>query len=144
MADKNLQKFKDVLRSEHLKVTPQRLAVFEEVCSTDDHRDADDIYLSLKQREKAVSRATVYRTVDLLLKYNFVSRIDIEDGKWRYEHWLDCTRHDHLICVRCGNIVEFSDKNIQIREKRIAKSFDYTLVRHVLNLFGYCSDCRGN
>lgn len=141
MTRQNLAQFKSVLKEENLKFTPQRLEVFREVCDSDEHRESEEIYLALRRRDVGVSRATVFRTMDLLYKHGFVSRMDIGDGKWRYEHWLDCTHHDHLICIRCGKIVEFLDPEIEKLQEKVCSRFDYQLVRHIHQLFGMCKSC---
>lgn len=141
MKNKGIEEFKTALRTEDLKVTPQRLTVFEEVCSNKEHRNAEDIFIALQNRGKNVSRATVYRTVELLLKYELVTRLDTGDGKWKYEHWLDCSHHDHLICIRCGKIIEFIDEKIEDRQEKICNHHGYKLVRHIHQLFGLCGEC---
>ena len=142
MTDIELKKFKRVLHEENLKLTPQRVEVFREVCDSDEHRESEEIYLSLRQRDVNISRATVYRTMDILYQHDLVQRMDIGDGKWRYEHWLDCHQHDHLICIRCGTIVEFVSHQIEEIQQDVADKFNYELVRHVHQLFGLCKQCR--
>ena len=142
MTDFELKKFKRILHEENLKLTPQRVEVFREVCDSDEHREAEEIYLSLRQRDVNISRATVYRTMDILYQHDLVQRMDIGDGKWRYEHWLDCHQHDHLICIRCGTIVEFVSHQIEEIQQDVADKFNYKLVRHVHQLFGLCKQCR--
>ncbi|MBH30761.1 MAG: hypothetical protein CMG71_02085 [Candidatus Marinimicrobia bacterium] len=142
MTDLELEKFKRVLNDENLKLTPQRVEVFREVCNSDEHLEAEEIYLSLKQRKVNISRATVYRTMDILYQHDLVQRMDIGDGKWRYEHWLDCHQHDHLICIRCGTIVEFVSHQIEEIQQDVADKFNYKLLRHVHQLFGLCKQCR--
>ena len=137
-----LRKFKSVIKDEGLKLTPQRVAVFEEVCSSDTHRESEEIYIALKNKNNNVSRATVYRTMDLLYEHELVQRMDIGDGKWRYEHWLDCSHHDHIICIRCGDIVEFTNDRIEKLQKDICDTFDYQLIRHIHQLFGFCKSCQ--
>ena len=90
MTDSELEKFKKVLKDENLKLTPQRVEVFREVCNSEEHREAEQIYLALRKKDLNVSRSTVYRTMDILYQYDLVQRMDIGDGKWRYEHWLNC------------------------------------------------------
>lgn len=138
----DVKNFKDVLRQENLKFTPQRYEVFRELCASDEHREAEEIYLALKKRHVNVSRATVYRTIDLLLTHDLVQRIDIGDGRWRYEHWLDCSHHDHLICIRCGRIVEFLSPKIERLQEEVCRQHNYKLVRHVHQLFGLCDECK--
>ena len=142
MTDVELKKFMKVLRNENLKLTPQRVEIFREVCDSDEHREAEEIYLALRERDVHVSRATVYRTMNILYQHDLVRRMNIGDGKWRYEHWLDCHQHDHLICIRCGTIVEFMNPQIEEIQKDVADKFNYKLVKHVHQLFGLCKQCR--
>ena len=142
MTDLELKKFKKILKKENLKMTPQRVEVFREVCDSNEHQESEEIFISLRKRDVNISRATVYRTMDILYQHDLVQRMDIGDGKWRYEHWLDCHQHDHLICIRCGTIVEFINAQIEEIQNNVAKKFDYELVRHVHQLFGLCKQCR--
>lgn len=142
MTDVELKKFMKVLRNENLKLTPQRVEIFREVCDSDEHREAEEIYLALRERDVHVSRSTVYRTMNILYQHDLVRRMNIGDGKWRYEHWLDCHQHDHLICIRCGTIVEFMNPQIEEIQKDVADKFNYKLVKHVHQLFGLCKQCR--
>lgn len=144
MTESDLEKFKDVLKEENLKFTPQRYEVFKEVCASDEHREAEEIYLTLRDRDVNVSRATVYRTMDILHKHDLVRRMNIGDGKWRYEHWLDCSHHDHIICIRCGRIEEFLSPEIEKLQEQVSSQHRYKLVRHVLQLFGLCEECQRN
>ena len=98
--------------------------------------------MALRERDVHVSRSTVYRTMNILYQHDLVRRMNIGDGKWRYEHWLDCHQHDHLICIRCGTIVEFMNPQIEEIQKDVADKFNYKLVRHVHQLFGLCKQCR--
>ena len=122
---KNYNESLEILKEENLKMTPQRIEVFREVCDSNEHRESEEIFLSLRKRDVNISRATVYRTMDILYQYDLVQRMDIGDGKWRYEHWLDCHQHDHLICIRCGTIVEFINTQIEEIQNDVAEKFDY-------------------
>ncbi|MEE9166892.1 MAG: transcriptional repressor [Candidatus Neomarinimicrobiota bacterium] len=144
MTTQDLEEFKSALREEKLRFTPQRYEVFKEVCASKEHREADEIFAALRNRDVHVSRATVYRTMDILLKHDFVQRMNIGDGRWRYEHWLDCSHHDHLICVKCGRIVEFLSSEIEELQEKICSEFNYELLRHVHQLFGVCEECIAN
>ena len=142
MTDSELKKFKSILKDENLKMTPQRVEVFRQVCDSNEHQESEEIFISLRKRDVNISRATVYRTMDILYQHDLVQRMDIGDGKGRYEHWLDCHQHDHLICIRCGTIVEFINTQIEEIQNDVAEKFDYELVRHVHQLFGLCKQCR--
>jgi Fe2+ or Zn2+ uptake regulation protein len=132
---------KRVLKKEGLRYTQQRQSVWDELCATNDHRDAEEIYLAIRQSGLNVSRATVYRTIDVLVKNRMVRKLELGDGRARYEHRVNATHHDHLICIQCGKIEEFMDEVIESRQDEIVKKFGYKLVRHIHQLFIICSEC---
>ena len=144
MADnKPLDSFKTVLRNEGLKITPQRIAVLEEVSKDKGHRESEDIYLAIKKISKThVSRATVYRTLDILVQNKFVRKLNFGDGRARYESKIDSLHHDHLICVKCRKIIEFVDDDIEELLEKIAYKFQFYLQRHIHQLFGICKECQ--
>ena len=136
-----LSKFRDVLRQEGLKYTPQRVAVLEEIVKDNGHRECEDIYLALRQKNNQVSRATIYRTMDILVKNGYVRKMEIGDGRARYESKVGSSHHDHLICTSCGNILEFVDHDIEDIQEKIAKHYHFKLQRHIHQLFGLCKKC---
>ena len=132
---------KKVLKKEGLRYTHQRQAVWDELSISDEHRDAEEIYLALRNSDLNVSRATVYRTIDVLVKNNLVRKLELGDGRARYEHKMDIAHHDHLICVQCGKIEEFMDNMIENRQEMIVQKFGYKLIRHIHQLFVICDEC---
>ena len=143
MANKDLlNKFRDILRRERLKFTPQRVAVLEEIVRDSGHRECEDIYMALRQNGSHVSRATIYRTMDILVKNEFVRKMEFGDGRARYESKVDSSHHDHMICTSCGEILEFVDHNIEDIQDKIAKRYHFKLQRHIHQLFGLCKKCR--
>jgi len=137
MKDKSIILFKKILQSEGLRYTKQREAVWSEINgSNEQHRNADQIYLSIINKSKVkVSRATVYRTIDVLVKHNLVKKIDgLENGSL-YENRLDRKHHDHMICLETGNIIEFYNKELELLQDQIAEEKGYKIVRHVHQLF---------
>ena len=125
----------DILRSEGLRYTVQRQAIWDEIRKSNEHRDAEDIYLKLKSNGVRVSRATVYRTIDVLVKNRLVRKMDVGDGRSLFEPRLDDKHHDHMICLETGDIVEFFDEELENLQDRIAKKYGYKVVRHVHQLF---------
>ena len=136
-----LKKFRDILRRAGLKYTPQRVAVLKEIVKDKQHRECEDIYLALRQKGNYVSRATVYRTMDILVKNDFARKMEIGDGRAHYESKVGSPHHDHLVCTSCGKIVEFVDQDIEDRQKQIAKHYHFILHRHIHQLFGICRKC---
>ena len=124
-----------ILKSEGLRYTDQRQAIWDEIRNSNEHRDAEDIYLKLKERNVKVSRATVYRTIDVLVKNRLVRKMDVGDGRSLYEPRLDNEHHDHMICLDTGDIIEFYNKELEDLQDTIAKKHGYKVVRHVHQLF---------
>jgi Fur family ferric uptake transcriptional regulator len=88
-----------------------------------------------------VGIATVYRTLALLEEAGFVTSISFGKQGKKYELGLKA-HHDHLICTKCGKIVEFFDKAIERRQEAIAKSSGFEMTDHSLKIFGICPQCR--
>ena len=124
-----------ILKSEGLRYTDQRQAIWDEIRNSNEHRDAEDIYLKLKEKNVKVSRATVYRTIDVLVKNRLVRKMDVGDGRSLYEPRLDNEHHDHMICLDTGDIIEFYNKELEDLQDTIAKKHGYKVIRHVHQLF---------
>ncbi len=142
LSKKNYDSYKTMLSNEGLKFTPQRLEILEEIVLGEGHRECEEIYLSMKKKGKSVSRATVYRTIDLLVKNNLVRKLELGDGRARYESKLNSSHHDHLICIDCGDIVEFVDDEIENKQEEIALNNGFILKKHIHQLFGLCKKCQ--
>ena len=125
----------EVLRKEGLRYTSQRQAVWDEIKKSEEHRDAVDIYLQLKSNNHNVSRATVYRTIDVLVKNHMVRKMDLGDGRNLFEPRIDDEHHDHMICLDTGKIIEFFDEELEDLQDKIAEKHGYKVVRHVHQLF---------
>ena len=123
-------------------MTNQRLAILEDILASDEHRECDDIFLSLRERQIQVSRATIYRTLDVLEKVGFVRKMDIGDGRLRYESKIEHPHHDHMVCLQCGRIIEFVDLEIESRQVMVSKKYGFKLSSHSHQLYGTCADCQ--
>jgi Fe2+ or Zn2+ uptake regulation protein len=137
-----MQILKETLQKEGLRYTQQRQEIWNELCSSDEHRDAEEIFFTLRKRGLGISRATVYRTIDVLVKNKLIDKLDIGDGRARFEYNEKYLHHDHLVCTRCGKIVEFYNDEIEELQNEIAKQYKFTLLDNRHQLFGICKDCQ--
>ena len=135
LKDNIIENFKELLYKEGLKMTAARLAVLENVLSNDLHRECEEIFNELTSEGVKISRATVYRTLDVLTKYEYVRKMDIGDGRIRYEKKIGTSHHDHMICIDTGDIIEFHNQEIEDLQDVVAKKHGYKVVRHVHQLF---------
>ena len=129
------KEFSEALQNEQLKLTSQRVAIFDEVIYGKKHRECEEICDSLKRKNHNVSRATVYRTLDILIKYDFIRKMDIGDGRVRYESKIGHPHHDHMICVETGKIIEFVSDEIEDIQDKIAEKHGYKIIKHIHQLF---------
>ena len=96
----------------------------------------------LKKKKINVSRATLYRTIDVFVKHNLLKKITLDSGKFLYEHNKKTItpNHDHIVCEDCGEIFEFYDNKIPSIEKKIADDLNMSLTKRVHQLSGTCKD----
>ena len=132
----HIDQLKNILKTEGLRYTKQRQQVWDEIRISSEHRDAEEIYIAInKNKALKVSRATVYRTIDVLVKNNLVRKMELGDGRALYEHKIDEEHHDHIICVETGKIIEFYNEELESLQENIVKDHGYELVRRVHQLF---------
>ena len=134
--------FSRYLRDQGLPVTQQRESVAEVVFSSDAHLSVDDIEGELRSGGERIGKATIYRTLDLLVRSKLVEEHDFGEGFKRYEHRLSNQPvHEHLICTNCGTVVEFKSPEVQELERRVAQDHGFQAVRHRLEVYGICGRC---
>ena len=131
-------RFNDYLRSQNLRQTAERALIFDAVYETDDHFDADELYGRLKTNNAAVSRATVYNTLELLVDCNLVVRHQFGNKQAKFEKSYRYWQHDHLICLDCNKLNEFCYPLIQTIRDMVAEIFDFEISHHSLNMYGHC------
>jgi Fur family ferric uptake transcriptional regulator len=135
--------FARYLREQGLPVTQQREAVAEVVFSSAGHLSVDDIEQRLRESEERIGKATIYRTLDLLVRSKLVEEHDFGEGFKRYEHRLSRQPiHEHLICVECGKVIEFRSEEVRAVEARVREEHEFQPTRHRLEIYGLCRECR--
>tara|TARA_Y100000996_G_C22530657_1_gene646297 strand:+ start:863 stop:1282 length:420 start_codon:yes stop_codon:yes gene_type:complete len=132
---KIINDFKAALKKERMKFTDQRYMVLKFLFDNKGHFECEDIISRLKKKNKKVSRATVYRTLDILVKYDFARKLVLDDGVARYENKIDSPHHDHMICIDTGDIIEFECDEIERLQDEIAAEKGYEVIKHVHQLF---------
>ena len=132
------------LRSLGLKATLPRikiLEILEQQTEFSNHLTAEQIYKILIKGNEDIGLATVYRVLTQFESSGIVKRHHFEGGNSVFE-LDDGEHHDHILCVKCGQIAEFNDDLIEQRQKEISLALGYTLTDHSLYLYGYCAACR--
>jgi len=131
------------IQDKRLNITAQREAIVEMFLRTRDHVSIDELLVKVRKRQPRVGYATVYRTLKLLVESGLAVERQFGDGQARYEVVGD--HHDHLICVKCGLILEFEDEEIERLQERIASRLGgFHVLRHRHELYGLCAKAAGD
>lgn len=136
------ERWKAWLTEKRLNTTNQREAIVDQFFRTQDHISIDELLARVRKRHQKVGYATVYRTLKLLVESGLAVERQFGDGQARFEVAGD--HHDHLICAKCGLILEFEDDEIERLQERIAARLGgFTVIRHRHELYALCPKARG-
>jgi Fe2+/Zn2+ uptake regulation proteins len=141
----DVETLKKQLKDKGYKLTPQRRAVLDVIIENEGkHLTTEEIYELVKKGCPEIGLATVYRTLQLLEEINLIFKLNLDDGRNRYElaHDEEDHHHHHLICVKCGSVTEVEGDLLDALENKIEQKYKFDITNHILKFFGYCSNCR--
>lgn len=130
--------FSNFMEANNLRKTPERFAILEEIYKRTDHFDAEALYIHMKTCNYRVSRATVYNTLELLVNCDLVKKHQFGKNLAQFEKSYGFKQHDHLICIDCGNVMEFCDPRIQQIKNMMGDILKFKITHHSLNMYGKC------
>jgi len=129
--------------AEHgLKSTRQRSLIIDTFFELEGHLSVEELWAKVRQADSKVSVATVYRTMKLLSDCGLAHARNFGDGQTRYEAAIGRHHHDHLICTRCGTIVEFENDRIEAMQDEVARKHGFKVSSHKMELYGLCQSCQ--
>ena len=138
--EKAADQFRNFLKRGKNRITPERSEVLDAALEHEGHFGADDLFIQLKNINSKVSRATVYNTLELLAQCELISKRNFGDNITRYENNYKKQTHDHLICIDCGKIVEFSDVRLSKIPYEISEKLGYEFGSYSFNIFVHCKN----
>jgi Fur family ferric uptake transcriptional regulator len=138
-----LQLFRDYLRKNGLKGTAQREEILVHLMKAGRHLTPEEIFQELRRRDSRLGRATVFRTLKLLEGAGLASHVTLADGRHKYESKHGKPHHDHMICVQCGEALEFSSPAVERIQDRVAARHGFNILWHRHEIFGRCARCGG-
>ena len=133
--------FLGYLRSRGLRATAERRALIREIFAQPGHIDADSILAAVHRRGLAISRATVYRNLELLVPCGLVHKVRTAGSRFVYEHLHPGQRHDHITCRDCGRIAEFVSPGISALLGEICRAHGFEPRENQLSIVGRCAEC---
>jgi Fur family ferric uptake transcriptional regulator len=132
--------FRKYLKDGMNRITPERFEVLDAALEYNGHFGADDLFILMKNQNSRVSRATVYKTLELLVQCELLLKRNFGDNMTRYESNFKKQSHDHLICMDCGRIVEFANPKIKNLPEEISKELGFDVENYSFNIFARCRD----
>ncbi len=137
---------KKQIKDNSLKLTGQRQIILNLLAeNSDKHLSADDVHKLLMQEDSRIGIATVYRTLALLEKLKFISKIFLEDGCTRYQILNPKEKHEHhhMVCEQCGKVTDMQDDLLESLEKQLISQYGFRVTNHKVKIIGICKDCIG-
>ncbi|TKJ34510.1 transcriptional repressor [bacterium (candidate division B38) B3_B38] len=124
------------------RLTAERRIMLREIHTIPSHFTAKELLSRMKRKRKKVSRATIYRALELFLQEGLIEKVELGGGNSRYECISHRPHHDHLICVNCGKIIEVQSPVLEENKTKVCQSYHFLPISHTLQILGYCQSCR--
>lgn len=134
--------FRAYLHQKRLPVTHQREAIAVSLFESEHQLSVDDLAEILRRRGEHVGKATIYRTLNLLVEADLARELDFGEGFKRYEHQAGEARYDHLICTGCGKVERFVRGSLDRLQVEIATELGYSVQSRQLKIYGLCRQCQ--
>ena len=139
----SLRLFRRYLKEQGLPVTHQREVIAQVVFESPGHLSVEEIETALRKRGDRIGKATIYRTMDLLVRSRLAVEHDFGEGFKRYQHRFSTESvNEHLICLECGKVIEFESWEVQDVKARVTARHGFKPTRHKLEIYGLCAECQ--
>ena len=135
--------FRRYLRDQGLPITQQRETIAEIVFNSNEHQSVEDIEVKLRSQDERIGKATIYRTLEMLVKSGLVAEHDFGEGFKRYEHLFgQAPVREHLVCTECGKVKAIDSAELQRVQHEVAQRQGFLPARYRLAIYGICKDCQ--
>ena len=135
--------FRKYLKSKDLKWTPERREILGMILSADSqHFEADDLLVKLRRKKSKIAKGTIYRTIKHLVDAGILRPVIFVDRHAHYEVAIGHKHHSHLVCLKCGRVIEFFSPKIQNELDKTAAENDFEETGHKVEITGYCKECQ--
>ncbi len=136
------RQIRESLTRRRVRLTQEREIVLDGLSAMAGHFGAEDLLFTLRKLGRRVSRATVYRTLDLLVHAGVIQRVSVDEGGWQYELMQGRKPHAHLYCVKCGKLADYPLAGLEDLPARVERETKFKPQHHLLRICGICGDCQ--
>lgn len=136
--------FNKFLKERGQRFTKERAVILQKIFSHHGHFDTESLYLKIRETGLKASRASVYRTLNLLCESGLIGKVTKTEHGTIYEHTFGHEHHDHMLCIGCGTIIEFYSEDLERLQENLCRIKDFKGVHHTLEIRGYCKKCQKN
>ena len=143
---KEKSEFKEIfikyIEDKGMRHTKQRELIVDSFFSAGRHITSEELFNIVKKKNPEIGYATVQRNLNLLCESGLAEEIKIGKQKTRYEQKYGSKHHDHLICVKCGRLIEVNDEKIEKLQDKLARENNFIPIKHKLEIYGICGNCK--
>ena len=138
------KQFKRLFQQQGVDQFNLRFQVLEAFLKLEHHVTIEDILIQLKKDKVKLDDGFVLNSMELLCRFGFANKIELDDKQTEYEHRHLGLHHDHMVCTKCGNVVEFKDEAIEKLQHKVADVYGFLMLQHKMEIYGICSRCMQN
>ncbi|MEN8211152.1 MAG: FeoA domain-containing protein [Thermodesulfobacteriota bacterium] len=138
------KQFKRLFQQQGVDQFDLRFQILEAFLKLEHHVTVDDVLTQLNKDKIKPDKGLVLNSMELLCRFGFASKIELDDKETQYEHRHLGLHHDHMVCTKCGNIVEFKDEEIEKQQLKLADAYGFLMLQHKMEIYGICSKCMKN
>jgi Fur family ferric uptake transcriptional regulator len=135
-------KLAELLKKSNLRSTSERAAILDEALATEGHFEADDLLAILKTKGVKTSRATIYRTLELLCELGFLRKVCFREAHLHFQKVTDKPRRDHMICSKCGAQLDFYLPQLNEIHQKLCAETGFKMTDYCFHIFGLCAECQ--
>ena len=136
------EKVDKYLLSKDLKKTSQRSIIMNKLLDKGGHISAEELSNELKEDGHRIGLATIYRTLRVLKDSGVIEEHCFMENRSLFELHFPDKHHDHIVCTSCGLVIEFLNNEIESLQQKVARENNFTLTKHIMNLYGKCEKCQ--
>jgi len=130
------------LKERGQRFTKERTVILEKALSVNGHFDPESLCNQIRETGLKASRASVYRTLNLLCECGLIQRVKKTERGTIYESSFGHKHHDHMLCIRCGRVIEFYSDPLEKIQEKVCKEHGFLGANHTLEIRGYCRTCQ--